>query len=120
MNLPRTSLLVEITHSPDSYGKPKAFYGKGRQERRDVLEKPASPTTSEGTKTIGTGTPKNPVKRNVKRWTPGQRGELRTEPGPPPALDKIRPPIPLKKHRRVFADVNLIRSPLLVDHHDGG
>lgn len=118
--LQRSRLIAELTASPEAFGKVKAFYGKTRQPRRDILKKPENMPTSDGIKTVGTGNSKNPAKKSVRRWTSGSKGELRTRPGAPTNLNNIKPAIPRDVFRRVFAHVNLERTALLVDHHDGG
>lgn len=96
--------------------KRRSFYAGGHQ-RRDMLEKPKNIPTSEGNKPRGFGNSQSGRKiRMVRRGG----GELRTDRGAPPSIERKRGKSPYRKAARrkgMLANSVLIRLPILLDQY---
>lgn len=108
----RSTLLIELMTD-----NKRAFYGGRKYSSLSALNKPAGTATSDGVAKKGFGNSSHPAFKNTRRWT---SGELRTEPKAPTGLNKLRSPAPIKKSRRLLADIELQRTRLLIDHLEGG
>ncbi len=111
--LSRAPLLLEYTPSVKHFHK-KAFYGSRKQRRRDILVKWKGSPTSEGQKEQGFGHPRDRATRYVNHF---RKGEKLTDKKAPPRAEFTGPPSP-RVRKKLAADVELRRTPLLLDHHN--